>query len=306
MELSDVRVERAQDIEHALRLKAQHGERGVFVAGGTDLLLQVRSGKRRPEVLIGLPAVAPACVVQGGVLKVPAMATIASLLEKGGLGGKAPLLALALSQIGSPLVRNVATLGGNLGNASPAADSVPALVALDACVVLASVRGQRTLPVEDLFAGPGRTVLAPDEAIVELEVPVSGGAGGDSGERCFFRKFGPRRANVISSVSLAARVRMSPDGVVERARLCAGSVGPRPLRLGRTERDLIGLEARDLADAGVLDNVCRVMRGEISPISDVRGSAWYKARVVELSLRSFLESLGGGTGAAGVPVGATP
>lgn len=326
----DVELLRAGDIPEALELKARWGEEARFIAGGTDLVLQTRAGKRTVSVLIALPRVSAECCVEEGLLKIPALAPISSLLfppqrnrneadttsslpsalldshrlgdgsipagfagdlvDKGLVGKHAPALALALLQVGSPLIRNAATLGGNLCNASPAADSAPALIVHRGQVVLASVRGKRVLPVEEFFLGPGRTVLEPDELLTEVWVPVA-----REGEVFFFRKFGPRRANVISSASFAAGVLLSSKGRVDEVRLAAGGVAPVPLRLTGAERALAGKTLSGLRNGGEIERIVETVKGEVAPISDVRGSAWYKTRVVELSLKFFLESLAEGT-----------
>ncbi len=291
----------AASIEQAVAWKGEHRERARFAAGGTDLLLQTRSGKLKPEVFIRLPAVSARVVVDGATLVLPALATLADLAAHPLILKHVPVLAQAMTQIGSPQIRNVATLAGNLCNASPAADSAPVLLVYDASVVLTSVSGRRELPLDQLFLGPGKTALAQDELLLEVRIPLP-----PDGEAAFFRKFGPRGANVISSASFAARVKLSGT-VVERAFLAAGSVGPRPLRLKNTEKSLAGVDVASLAvrpvsasaqgeapgDKTLPDAVLSALGKDISPITDVRGSGWYKGQVIERCMQWLADRLGG-------------
>ena len=279
MENDGTRVFRPATLEEALRHKADYGEHGRFVAGGTDMVLQALAGRHRPRAFIRLPAAANLPVENEGAVTICALTPL-RLVERSELvREKLPLLATAFSQIGSPLIRNLGTLGGNLGNASPAADSAPPLLVYGAALRLASVRGVRVLPVQDFFLGPGRTALAQDEAIIEALLPLPG-----EDELTVFRKFGPRGANVISSANFAARLAL-PNGEVSMAALAAGSVAPRPKRLPRTEAAVTGLTTAQFGDEAVVQNIVAVLRQEIAPIDDVRGSAWYKGRVVELCVR---------------------
>jgi CO/xanthine dehydrogenase FAD-binding subunit len=272
-------------LEEALQQKAEAGEGGRFVAGGTDLVLQVGNGRHQPEKLIRLPVDEAEPLLSGDRLRISAFARLRILERHPLLLEHVPILAEAISQIGSPQIRWAGTLGGNLGNASPAADSVPPLLVYDADIEVASVRGRRTVAVADFFTGPGRTVLAPDEAIVAVNVPLTGGR-----DRSMFRKFGPRGANVISSASFAARVKFV-DGKVTEARLAAGSVAPRPVRLPQTEAALQGLRRRDFAQNETIKGLTATLTAEVKPISDVRGSAWYKTQVVDRCLQFLADQL---------------
>lgn len=342
------RVLLAESIEQTLQWKAEHGVHARFAGGGTDLLLQARAGKHTPDVFIRLPQVAADVAEENGFLVLPALATLADLAVHPLVQAHVPVLAQAMTQIGSPQIRNVATLAGNLCNASPAADSAPALLVYEAAVVLASVRGSRELPLDQFFAGPGKTALAPDELLLHVKVPLAlSPAPTTIREVALFRKFGPRGANVISAASFAARIRLL-DNAVTHAFLAAGSVGPRPLRLRNTEQALVGRGYEEPATSGGLDAANRTservvpgaapathaetgpdvgagtpdgmvpgaapgtpaetgpdagtwvglllqaLRKDISPISDVRGSGWYKGEVIERCLAWLGERLGGG------------
>jgi CO/xanthine dehydrogenase FAD-binding subunit len=272
-------------IAAALALKAEWRERARFVAGGTDLVLQLRALRHTPEVLIRLPLAEADPTVLNGVLRVPALTPLATLERHPLMLEHVPLLADAIGQVGSPQIRYAGTLGGNLGNASPAADSVPPLLVYEADLELGSSTGTRLVKVSEFFVGPGKTVLRADEAVVAIHIPVSGGM-----EVGFFRKFGPRGANVISSASFAARA-LVREGTITGAFLAAGSVAPRPIRLPLTEAALVGLSRREFQRPETVVRLQTVLAGEVSPISDVRGSAWYKTQVVERCLHYLCELL---------------
>jgi carbon-monoxide dehydrogenase medium subunit len=287
-EQGDRKVLLAESIGQALQWKAEHGAGARFAGGGTDLLLQTRSGRLKPEVFIRLPAVAPNVTEDGDYVVLPALSTLSDLAAHPGVRAHVPVLAEAMLQIGSPQIRNVATLAGNLCNASPAADSAPVLLVSQAVATLASVRGTRAVPLDELFLGPGKTALAADELLLEVRLRRV-----QPGERVFFRKFGPRGANVISSASFAARIRMSGT-TVEQAFLAAGSVGPRPLRLRNTEAALTGYPLAGWGGSNPPEALAEAVRKDISPMSDVRGSGWYKGEVIERCLAWLGERLAEG------------
>ncbi len=281
-------------LEEALEQKAKFGERGRFVAGGTDLVLQVGNGRHAPEALIRLPVEEVEPVISEGRLRISAFTRLRVLEKTPLLLEHAPILAEAIAQIGSPQIRWAGTLGGNLGNASPAADSVPPLLVHNARIEVASMRGKRAIAVADFFTGPGKSVLDPDEAIVAVDLPLTNGATDvplDEGNVCsLFRKFGPRGANVISSASFAARI-VLVEGTVTEARLAAGSVAPRPIRLPETEAALQGLARQDFASPEIVRELSAKLTAEVNPISDVRGSVWYKTQVVDRCLHYLADQL---------------
>lgn len=279
-------------LDEALRLKAKFGDEARFVAGGTDLLLQVKMGKHVPRAYIRLVCANQVSAMRDESVFISAFATLDSVIADPCVSSRLPLLVEALSRIGSPHVRNLATLGGNLGNASPAADSVPPLLVYSARVNLESIAGTREVPIEQFFVGPGKTVLDSNEVITGVTVPLPG-----SNELTYFNKFGPRGANVISSASFGARLIF--DGqIVTTAFLAAGSVAPRPIRLPQTERALTGRNVSELAEPSTRRHLVDTLAREISPITDVRGSAWYKSTVIQQCLKRLLELTGAKQGGA--------
>lgn len=242
----------------------------TVMAGGTDLLARPR---RAPPPLI-------ACLErieclgrtgeEDGCLRLGACETHARLLRHPLVGARLPVLSRGLAVLGSPLVRNMGTLGGNIVTASPAGDTLPALYALDAAVEIASRRGLRRVPLAGFVLGPGRVALEPGEIVSAVLVPV-----GAPGARHHFEKVGRRDALAIAVVSLAAVLRLDGDGVVERASLALGSVAPTVVRCPRAEAVLTGnrLERHVLLAAG------EALVEEISPIDDLRASAAYRRTV---------------------------
>lgn len=254
-----------------------------FIAGGTDVMVRIREGKAKPSALVSLTRIADLARIEvGPPLVIGAGVRIADLEST--LGAALPALAMAARTLGSAQIRNVATVGGNLCNASPCADLAPPLLVHDARVRLASPRGSRELPLRDFFVGPRASVLAPDEVLVAIVVD-------DPSVPAVFLKKG-RVAMDIAIASVAAAIRMDGSRCV-RARLAAGSVGPTPMRLPDAER---ALEGRVIGDAAIADARDAAQR-EVRPISDVRAGAEYRRMLVgafvERGVRALLLLVGG-------------
>jgi CO/xanthine dehydrogenase FAD-binding subunit len=290
--LADFDLLTPQSLPDALRLLA--GAPGATpLAGGTNLVVNLRAGRDCPPVLVDvshLPELRGVRLVggangAGGEIVVGAGTTITTLLDDPLIARYAPLLREAASVFANPLVRNRATVGGNLADASPAADTAPALLALDASVMLVSAAGARCLPLADFFLGPRQTRLQPGELIASVRwpVPPERSAGG-------FAKIGLRKADAIAVLSAAVMVEAKPDGadgvpVCHTARIALGAVAPRPMRVPSAEAALIG---RPLAPS-VIANAARMAAAAAMPIDDVRSSARYRRHTVEVIVRRLLE-----------------
>lgn len=245
----------------------------ALMAGGSDLLVRLRQGLMDPPAIIVLEGLAELGRVhadQPGWLFLGAGATHAALLEHPLVRRHLPLLSQALAVLGSPLVRNQGTLGGNLCTASPAGDTLAPLYALEAQVELRSARASRRLAIGDFILGPGRTALAAGEILYGLWVPLP-----QEWSIAHFEKVGLRQALAIAVVSLAALVRLDGQGVVQEARLAWGSVGPTVLRVPLAERALLG---RPLETAS-LEAAAGLARQAVRPIGDLRASAAYRRQV---------------------------
>ncbi len=276
-----------KSVADAMRLKQEFGESVEFVGGGTDLVLKLRRGVKTPIGLIQLPHCSgPVCWVEDGFVRISALCTITELVGDVVLGQQVPLLREALGRIGSPQIRNISTLGGNLVNACPACDSAPALLAYGASVKLETIQGHRVLPVERFFAGPSKTEIHDNELLTEIHIPVPERVG----EHTFFYKFGPRGSNVIASANLAVRVVVA-ESRVSSVRLAAGSIAPVPSRLRNVENILLRRSLDELDTIQMKAEITKLLTKDISPISDIRGSRWYKSKAIEMAIFRVLEDL---------------
>ena len=249
----------------------------TVLAGGTDLMPQSHAGKaafkrtlmniRRIRELQGVAQV-------DGEIRIGALTTITELMENDLIRRHLPVLVDAADHFASVQIRNAGTVGGNVCNASPAGDMLIPLLVLDARVELVSkpngAMRSRTLPLAEFFTGPGRTRREPNELLAAVRMPVP-----DPDFRAAFIKFGTRPALDISAVSLAvAGVRR--DNALTAARVAFGAVAPTPIRGKRTEA---ALEGRRLNDAAIAE-AAEAAAAEVTPISDVRASAWYRRELI--------------------------
>jgi carbon-monoxide dehydrogenase medium subunit len=242
-------------------------------AGGSDLLLQAAGAGGDLPPLAWTPAVAGLATISiaGNRCRIGAATTITALLAEGGLGAAACLLDAA-SVLGSVQIRNRATLAGNLCNASPAADTVPALAVQEAKVEMCGQAGTRTVAVTAFATGPGRTVLQPGEVVTSIEVGLDGpGWGG-----CY-RRFTVRKSMDLAFAGVAARLRLEPDGVhIAEARLALGAVAP-TVMLAESAGRLLG---GSRPDPSVLAAAAEAAAEACSPISDLRASAGFRRQAV--------------------------
>ena len=264
----------------ALRLRAERPD-ATPIAGGTDVMVELNFDKHRPGALLDLTRVAELTSHSrdGDTVRLGAGVPYARVITE--LGDVLPGLAMAARTVGSPQIRNRGTVGGNLGAASPAGDSHPALLAAGAEIEVASARGPRTVPVGDFFVGPKRSALAADELIVAVRLPVAPGPQQ-------FAKVGTRNAMVIAVCSFA----VSLDPVTGRIGTGIGSAGPTPLRAPAAE-EFAAAELTDRWDGGELPDGVAARFGELvaaaaSPIDDVRGSAAYRRHALGVLARRTL------------------
>ncbi len=273
--------ERPVTLKEAMLLANREG--AYPLAGGTDLLVKVRRETLSPKLLVDLKHVPELHgITFDGPTFIGATTTLNQIADSTALLERFPVLARAAHAVGSRQVRNRATIGGNVANASPAADTVPALMVLDAQVVLAGPGEERTVPVCYFFTGPGKTVMRQGEIIRGFLIPETKGT-------FFFEKVSRRNAVDLSTVSVV--VFGFVEGGDVRLRVAAGAVAPTPLRL---------FDAEHVFDEGGPDAMERVLDaadGAISPIDDIRGTAAFRRKVVRVLLRrgiqTVLASLGG-------------
>ncbi|MEW6264636.1 MAG: xanthine dehydrogenase family protein subunit M [Thermodesulfobacteriota bacterium] len=244
----------------------------ALYAGGTDLLVRMRQGLLDPPALICLERIEVLKKVEDreGLLFLGAGATHAELLEHPAVRRRLPVLARALEVLGSPPIRHMGTIGGNIVTASPAGDTLPPLYTLDAEVEILSSMGSRRRKINEFILGPGRTDLKPGELLLGVLVPVD-----PAFHLHHFEKVGPRNALAIALVSLAALLSINDSGLIEKAKLAWGSVGPTVVTSAKVEAALVGRPlTRD-----TLEEAAALARAAVSPIDDLRADAEYRRAV---------------------------
>lgn len=276
-----MRVVRARTVDDALRALVDSTADARVLAGGTDLVVEMESGRTRPDLVVDVGRVAELRYVRETAdgVEIGAGATCTDLIRSGAVARHADLLVEAAREVGAVQIQNRATIGGNLGTASPAADLVPVLVALRASVRLRSAnRGARELFAEDFVTGYRTTARRADELIEGVAIPRR-----TADERRAFRKVGTRRAQSISKLVVAAAI--GPRG--EGARIAAGSVAERTLRLATLERALEHAVATGSIERAVRD----ALAVDVRPRDDVRSTAHYRRAVLARLLTRMLTEL---------------
>lgn len=271
-------------LEDALLLASEHPSDGVLLAGGTDLVVQMKRRKKQPSFLINLKGIEGLDAIEYDVkdaLRIGPLVTHEALARHKIVLEKFPALAEAAHSVGSLQVRERGTIGGNLCNASPAADTIPVLICLKAKLRIQSAKGERTVPVEEFFRGPQITSLSAGEILTEIRIPVPEPHTGAS-----YLKMGVRKSLEIALVGVAAALRMDvkKEACLE-ARIGLGSVAPTPLLCADFRGILVGERFSEEAVEKTAKKAMEASR----PISDVRCSAGYrKDMVYVLSKRALM------------------
>lgn len=268
-----------ETLEAALDLVSQYGSDLLAIAGGTMVMSLINDGIIEPKAIMSMHR-AQLSEVQAvnGHLEIGATVTLSRVAQIVEL----PLLAEAARQVGGWAIRNMATLAGNLFVPPPAGDAAVALLALDADVIAARPGATRRIPIDQFFTGIMQTQLAPDELVVRLDIPRPHG-------QTAFLKFGRRRANTPSIVSVAVRVVRDAAGTCTEARIALGAAGPAPLRARRAEGTLVGRRL----DAAAIAAAAAAAREESEPFSDALASEGYRRKMVGVFVRRALEAIGG-------------
>jgi carbon-monoxide dehydrogenase medium subunit len=265
-------------VEDAVRALAGASGLAKVLSGGTDLLVQLRSGRTQPALIVDtkkIPGISGIREENGGFI-IGAATPGAVIGENEALKRAWPGLVEAANLIGSTQVQGRASLAGNLCNASPAADSVPALIAARATCVIAGSKGKREVPVEAICTGPGRTSLARDEFIPEFRLPKRPARSADA-----YLRFIPRTEMDIAVVGAAVNLTRDAGGVITDARVVLGAVAPTAVIVPDAATALIG---RKLDDAA-LSSLDKAARGACKPISDKRGTIEYRIKVAGVMTR---------------------
>ena len=267
----------------AFRLLDEHKGEAKPVAGATDLLVKMRDGVERPTYLVDLSFLDELGYIRekDGQIRIGALATLSDLVASSTIREMVPILGETAKKMASWHIRNVATIGGNLCNASPAADMAPPLIVLGSKLELGGLEGERVIPTEEFFRGPGSTVLRDNELLIEIRVPVMPEKSGASFQKLSIRE------TALSTVSAAAWVQSS-GGRIEEARIALGAVAPTPIRAKHAESALKGQETSD----GAIERASKEVMRDISPITDVRGSKRYREEMsVLLARRALIQAL---------------
>ncbi len=267
-----MRYEAPKTLEQAIALLAGANGKARVLAGGTDLLIQMRSGRADPELVVDIKAVAElrAIVLDAGCYRVGAAVTCMELIENKAFAETWPGVVDGARYIGSIQVKGRATLGGNLCNASPAADGVPALIAAGAVACLAGPHGRREVPVADFATGPGKTLLAPGELLVSFLLPQRAPHSGDA-----YLRFTPRTEMDIAVVGAAVNLTLDGKGVCSHARVSLGAVAARALLVPEAAAALIGSKV----DAAALAKLAAAASAACKPIDDKRGTKEFRIKV---------------------------
>ncbi len=274
-------------LEDVFKFLDRYGREAKCIAGGTDLLVQMKQRQILPKHLINLLPLSGLRGIEkeGEVLRIGALATHADLERSSKLEKGWKLLAQAVHRIGSPQIRHLGTIGGNLCNASPSADTAPALLVLEADVCLSGPRGVRRIPLEAFFKGPGQTELREDEVLKEVILPKP-----PEGGLFTYLKLGRRKSMDLALVSVA--VLLTVDKRREtfgQVRIALGSVAPTPIRAKGAEKRLEG----SLLWGEAVQEAAEMAAKECQPITDLRASAEYRREMVKVLVeRAIKQSLG--------------
>ncbi len=271
-----------RSLSEAVEILARYDGDARPVAGGTDLLLKMKAGRLAPKAIVNIKRIPELRgLAFNSHLSLGALITLEEIRRSPIIREHYPALSDTANTMASVQIRNLATVGGNMCNAAPSADLAPILIALNAIARIAgpASRGERRVLLEDFFTGPGKSVLAPDELLVSLEVPLPVGPS-------VYLKQSPREHMDIAVVGVGLALR-TKDGQCESVRIVLGAVAPAPLRVRKAEDELTG----GPLTADRIDRAARLAAQEAKPIDDVRGSVWYRRRMVEVMTRRGLETL---------------
>ena len=285
----------ATEIDEVLKALSEQGERARIVAGGTDLILELERGVRKDiHTLIDvtrIPQLDQITMDEDNIIHLGSLVTHNHCVESQLIRERAYPLARAAWEVGAPQIRNRGTVAGNLITASPANDTITPLMALGASVHLQSVNGTRKIPLKDFYTGVRRTVMQPDEMLVDISFPAL-----TASQRGTFIKLALRRAQAISVINVAVVLDLEADSI-KFASITLGAVAPTIIHAPEAEAYLVGKQLTD----EVIEEAARLTQQAAKPIDDIRGSAAYRREMVRVCTRRGLRSLRDGEEQAGFP-----
>lgn len=279
----------ASTVDEAVALLKKYQGRCKLLAGGTDLVVEIKEKRRQPPEFIlnigPIPGLDKVEYRDGLGLSIGALARLSQVERSPLVKENYPILSQAAKTIGSRQIRNLATAVGNICNASPAADLAVPLLVLEASVKIKGPKGERVVKLEEFFRGPGENVLAEDEMVTEIAVPSP-----PAGSRGVYMKQSPRRAMDIAVVGVAVLAGLDEkNNLVSTYRIGLGAVAPTPVRARRAEALLLGKAPRE----ETILEAARVAQEESQPIDDIRGSAEYRKEIVKVLVkRATKQALG--------------
>ncbi|MCD6323578.1 MAG: xanthine dehydrogenase family protein subunit M [Desulfurococcales archaeon] len=267
------------NLQEALELLDKYGADAKILAGGTDLLVKMKMRVVEPKYVINIKKLKELAYIkeEGNVVRIGALTKWRQLEKSDIIKKYFPALYDAVLVMAGTQIRNMATIGGNLCNASPAADSAPPLMVYEAKVVLASKDGEREVPITEFFTGPGRTVMKPNELLKEIVIPKP-----EEGTGSAFIKV-TRTAMDLAKISAATALKVE-DGKIKLVRIAIGSAAPTPVRCRKTEEALTG---KPFTPELIRETV-KMVQDEISPIDDVRSTAFYRKEVSKVIVEDAL------------------
>lgn len=267
----------APTLSDALKVLDTLGEKALLVAGGTNVLVYIRAGKRNDRTLVNIRDIKElrGISVDNGTVKIGALTTLNDIASSDILKENAPCLYAAGNVFADPTTRNSATIGGNVANAGAGGDTIPSLLVLDAVAHVKSLQGEREIKVCDLFTGPGRTVIKPNEILTHFTFQAQKQVG--------FLKLSMRNSMSISMASCAAYIKLDDAGKVADCRLALGAVAPTPVRAYEAEKALMG---KPLTDDATFDAVGEAVQGDMNPRNpSVRATVTYRRAVVPVLVK---------------------
>lgn len=283
MHLCDFEYHRPKTIHEASQLLSTLGEEAFFLAGGTEIVPDLKAERHSANHLVSLRDIPELRMIRddGDFLRIGAMNRLEELIRSSAVRKAFPVLAEAASTMAGPQIRNQATVGGNFCRAVPCADTPPPCIAGSAKVRLGSGDGERVMPAEEFFVGPRQTVLEPGELLLEILIPAQPRRSGAS-----YQRFSHRKGSALAVASVAARLVLHGDDITE-ARVVLGAVAPVPLLAEDCCRELAGGKASD----DLFRRAAAIAAREARPISDIRGTKQFRRELVErLAIRALSEA----------------
>jgi len=272
-----------KSVKEAISLLGKYEGNAKALAGGTDLIVMMQNKKIRPKCLVNIKHIPNLSYINYDAkhaVKIGALTTLREIEKSVQIEKNHNILHQVVHKMASPSVRNLATIGGNLCNASPAADMAPSLTCLKAKAKVAGPKGERLIEMEDFFAGPGKTVLQDNELLLEIQVPPL-----PSRTTVVYLRHGKRGAAEVATVAIAAAITLETSGEkCKEARITIGSAAPTPSRVPDAEKMLVG----KVIDESLIEKVARAVSNAARPITDVHSSAQYRKEMVELFTKRTL------------------